>query len=56
MKEIRMNWLQKKFFLWKLKRNIRRHYWKATPRERRLLKDEKGDYFYNPEDGSMRKP
>lgn len=47
---------QKRFFLWRLKRNIRRHYRRATAQERRLLKDEKGDYFYNPDDGLMRKP
>ena len=43
-----MNWLQKRFFLWRLKRNLRRYYRRAKAEEKRLLKDEKGEYFYKP--------
>ena len=43
-----MNWIEKKIFRWRLKRNLRRHYRRASAQERKLLKDEYGKYFYRP--------
>jgi hypothetical protein len=40
---------------WLLKWRCRFRYWRATPRMRRLLKDENCDYYWNP-DGDARCP